>query len=76
VPVTFAVALGSLITLLPISISRLGTRAAAMIAYLDTVGIPAEAALSFSLLVFVTFYVAGGLIGALAWWIKPVPIRS
>jgi len=76
VPVTFAVALGSLITLLPISISGLGTREAAMIAYLDTVGVSAEAALSFSLLVFVTFYVAGGLIGALAWWIKPVPLNK
>jgi uncharacterized membrane protein YbhN (UPF0104 family) len=76
VPITFAVALGSLITLLPISISGLGTREAAMIAYLATVGIPAEAALSFSLLVFVTFYVAGGLIGAVAWWIKPVPLNK
>ena len=72
--VVFAVALGSLITLVPVSISGLGTREAAMIAYLDTVGVDAEAALSFSLLVFVTFYVAGGLIGLLAWWIKPVPL--
>ncbi len=73
-PVTFAVALGSLITLVPVSISGLGTREAAMIAYLDSAGVQAEAALSFSLLVFVTFYVAGGLIGAVAWWIKPAPL--
>jgi uncharacterized protein (TIRG00374 family) len=74
-PVTFAVALGSLITLVPVSISGLGTREAAMIAYLDSAGVQAEAALSFSLLVFVTFYIAGGLIGALAWWIKPAPLN-
>jgi glycosyltransferase 2 family protein len=76
VPVMFAVALGSLVTLIPVSISGLGTREAAMIAYLDTAGITAEAALSFSLLVFVTFYIAGGVIGAVAWWIKPVPLRQ
>ena len=72
--VSFAVALGSLVTLLPISISGLGTREAAIIAYLGTVGVPAEAALSFSLLVFMTFYVGGGLLGALAWWLKPVQL--
>ena len=75
VQVSFAVALGSLVTLLPISISGLGTREAAMIAYLGTAGVPAEAALGFSLLVFATFYVAGGLIGAVAWWMKPVPLE-
>lgn len=71
--VTFAVALGSLITLVPISISGLGTRDAVLIAYLGTVGISAEAALGFSLLVFMTFYLGGGLLGMLAWWLKPVP---
>lgn len=71
-PVLYSVALGSLVTLLPISISGLGTREAAIIAYLSTVGVPAEAALSFSLLVFLTFYVAAGLIGAVAWWVKPL----
>lgn len=75
-PVTFAVALGSLVTLVPISISGLGTREAAMIAYLDSAGVQAEPALSFSLLVFVTFYIAGGLIGAVAWWIKPAPVTT
>lgn len=75
VSVSYAVALGSLVTLLPISISGLGTREAAMVAYLGTAGVPAEAALAFSLLVFATFYVAGGLMGAVAWWLKPLPVR-
>lgn len=73
--VIYAVALGSLMTLLPISVSGLGTREAAIVAYLGTVGVTEERALSFSLLVFVTFYVAGGLMGAVAWWIKPVDIK-
>lgn len=74
VDTSYAVALGSLVTLIPISISGLGTREAAMIAYLSTLGLAAEAALGFSLLVFLTFYLGSGLIGALAWWLKPVPI--
>ena len=74
IQVSFAVALGSLITLLPISISGLGTREATIIATLGVAGITAENALSFSLLVFVTFYIAGALIGVVAWWMKPLQI--
>jgi hypothetical protein len=75
-PVSFAVALGSLVTLIPISISGLGTREAAMIAYLGTAGVAPEKSLGYSLLVFVTFYVAGGLMGAVAWLIKPVSLKE
>ncbi len=74
IAVSYAVALGSLITLLPISISGLGTREATMIAYLGTQGVAPESALGFSLLVFMTFYLGGGLIGAVAWWLKPAPL--
>jgi hypothetical protein len=47
-----------------------------MITYLGKAGISPELSLGFSLLVFVTFYVAGGLIGAIAWFIKPVPLKE
>ena len=73
IQVSYVIALGSLVTLLPVSISGLGTREAVSIAYLGTLGVSTEAALGFSLLVFLTFYVGGGLMGALAWWAKPVP---
>ncbi len=69
---SYAVALGSLTALLPISIAGLGTREAAIVAYLGTHDVSSEAALSFSLLVFVTFYLGGGIIGAVAWWLKPL----
>jgi glycosyltransferase 2 family protein len=74
--ICFAVSLGSLVTLIPISISGLGTREAVVIAYLGRAGISPELSLGYSLLVFVTFYVAGGLIGAIAWFIKPVPLKE
>lgn len=73
---SFVTALGSLVTLIPISISGLGTREAVMIAYLSTMGVTHEAALGFSLLVFLTFYVGGGFIGAAAWLMKPLPLGS
>ncbi len=72
--VSYTIALGSLVTLLPISISGLGTREATIIAYLHTLHVPNDLALGFSLLVFGTFYLAGGMMGAVAWWIKPVPL--
>lgn len=70
--VSVAVALGSLVALLPVSIAGLGTREAATIAYLRQAGMAGEAAVAFSLLVFVTFYLGSGLFGAIAWWLKPV----
>ncbi len=75
IQVCYVIALASLVTLLPISISGLGTREAVIVAYLGTSGVSSEAALGFSLLVFLTFYVGGGLMGAVAWWLKPVPLR-
>ena len=71
--VSAAVALGSLVALVPVSIAGLGTREAAIITYLGSVGVPAESALAFSLLVFLTFHVGGALLGAVAWWLRPVP---
>jgi glycosyltransferase 2 family protein len=73
---SYAVSLGSLVTLLPISISGLGTREATIVMYLGTLGIKPETAMSFSLLIFSVFYVAGGIMGAVAWWIKPMPVRK
>jgi uncharacterized protein (TIRG00374 family) len=75
VPIAYAIALGSLITLVPISISGLGTREAVITAYLAIVGVSPEASISFSLLVFFTFYIVGGFFGAIAWWLKPISIK-
>jgi uncharacterized protein (TIRG00374 family) len=74
VHVSHAVALGSLAALLPISVAGLGTREAAIVAYLSKVGASEGSALAFSMLIFVTFYIAGGVIGAVAWLAKPVPV--
>ena len=74
VTASFATALGSLVALIPVSISGLGTRDAAIVAYLNSYGIPTARALSFSLAFFLVFYLVGGLIGALAWQLKPITL--
>jgi hypothetical protein len=63
------------ITLLPISFSGLGTRDAILIALFAPLGLAAEQAVAFSTLFFLTFYVGGGIIGAVAWQLKPLAER-
>ncbi len=64
------------ITLLPISFSGLGTRDAILIALFAPLGLAAEQAVAFSTLFFLTFYVGGGIIGAVAWQLKPLEERQ
>ncbi|MEM7532471.1 MAG: lysylphosphatidylglycerol synthase transmembrane domain-containing protein [Chloroflexota bacterium] len=71
----YAVSIGSLITFIPISISGIGTRDAAIVAYLTSLQIDGESAIAFSLLIFFTIQVGGGLVGAVSWWLKPVSIQ-
>ena len=68
----FCVSLGSLMALLPISISGLGVRELTFVLVLGTVGLAPETAVSYSLLFLLVFNVFGGLLGALAWFLKPL----
>ena len=68
----FCVSLGSLMALLPVSISGLGVRDLTFIAILGTAGLAPEVAISYSLLFLFVFNVLGGAIGALTWWMKPL----
>jgi uncharacterized protein (TIRG00374 family) len=63
------------ITLLPISFSGLGTRDAMLIVLFAPLGLVAEQAVAYSTLFFLTFYVGGGILGAIAWQIKPLAER-
>jgi uncharacterized protein (TIRG00374 family) len=71
-----AVQLGSLVTLIPISISGLGTREATIVAYLAPLHVVGSHALGFSLATFIVMNVAGALMGAIAWSIKPFDFRA
>jgi uncharacterized protein (TIRG00374 family) len=68
----YCVSLASLLALLPVSISGLGVREATFIALLSPLGIEAETAVTYSLLVLLVFNIFGGAIGALSWVLKPL----
>jgi uncharacterized protein (TIRG00374 family) len=68
----FCVSVAGLMALLPISISGLGVRDLTFILILGTAGLAPETAVSYSLLFLLVFNVFGGLIGALAWSLKPL----
>jgi uncharacterized protein (TIRG00374 family) len=68
----YSVSLASLVALLPVSISGLGVREAVFVALFRPMGLAAETAVSYSLLILLVFNVFGGAIGALAWLLKPL----
>jgi len=74
--VSLVIALGSLVPILPISISGLGTRDAVIVAYLGAEGVAGDSALGFSILIFIVFVIGSGLIGAAAWFAKPVKFSA
>ena len=65
-----AVALGTLVTLIPISIGGIGTRDAAIVAYLTALGVQPADALAFSIVMFGVFHVGGAVMGLVCWWMK------
>ncbi|MGW8266043.1 MAG: lysylphosphatidylglycerol synthase transmembrane domain-containing protein [Longimicrobiales bacterium] len=71
-PVAGATALGSLVALIPITVAGLGTREAAITAFLHGQGVPPEGALGLSLLMFANFYLLSSAVGALLSLAKPV----
>jgi len=71
ITITLFMAISNLISLMPISISGLGTRDATLIYLFSLIGLNPETAVSYAFLVFIAFFLCGGLMGAFAWWIKP-----
>ena len=65
-----------LLDTLPISFSGLGTREVALIFFLGIIHVPAEAAISFSILIFLVNYMAFVPVGLLFWFIRPIRISQ
>jgi len=61
-----------LLEVIPISFSGLGTREAALIAFMSLVGIAAETAISFSLLLFFLNYITIAAVGFILWTARPM----
>ena len=64
----------SLALLLPLTIAGLGQRETLLVLLLGRYGIDPETALSFSMLHFAVFYLAGGCLGLAAIWTRPLPL--
>jgi len=76
ITITLFMAISNLISFIPISIAGLGTRDATLIYLFSLIGLKPELAVSYAFLVFITFFVCGGLMGAVAWWMKPIKFEN
>ena len=74
--VMFVVSLGNILSFLPFSIAGLGTRDATYIYILSQIGKSNEEAIIFSNLVFVSFYLFGGIVGLVSYLIKPIAFNN
>jgi len=74
--ITLIMGVSNLISLIPLSISGLGTRDAVLIFFFSLLGFNPELAVSYAFLVFLNFFVFGGLLGAVAWWLKPLQVKN
>jgi uncharacterized protein (TIRG00374 family) len=69
--VSALVVLGSLVGLMPISVSGIGLREAVFAAIFPMLGYVADAGITFGLAFFLVIYVALALLGFVAWQIRP-----
>jgi uncharacterized protein (TIRG00374 family) len=74
--VIFMMAITVFITMLPISMAGIGTREAILIFLFSISGLEKEMAVGFSILIFFSFYIIGGLTGLACWLIKPVELKK
>ena len=74
ITISLFMAVSNLISFIPISISGLGTRDVTLIYLFSLIGLKPEMAVSYSLLIFITVFVCNGLMGSIAWWMKPLKI--
>ncbi len=76
ITITLFMAISNLISFIPFSISGLGIREAILIFLFSLIGLEPELAVSYAFLIFITFFVAGGLIGAVAFWFYPLKLEK
>lgn len=65
-----------LATILPVSWAGFGTREVSLVYLLAFYGVPAETAITFSLLQFGAFFLWGSLIGLIFWFAMPISLKQ
>lgn len=76
VDVAFIMSIMSLSTIIPISVAGFGTREATLVLLFSYYGLPGETAISFSILHFASFFLWGGIIGLIFWWLMPISLQQ
>ena len=76
ITITLFMAISNLISFIPVSVSGLGTRDAILIFLFSLIGLEPELAVSYAFMIFITFFVAGGLIGAVSFWFCPLKLKK
>ncbi|MGD8414752.1 MAG: lysylphosphatidylglycerol synthase transmembrane domain-containing protein [Candidatus Latescibacterota bacterium] len=71
----YCISVANLVSLLPISVSGIGTRDATLISMFSVLNLPKESAVVFSMLFLIISNVSSGAIGAVAWFKKPVDLK-
>lgn len=72
VDLVLAMALSSLAAILPVTFAGVGVREFVLIHTFKQFGLGLEAAVAYSLLIFVSFIMFGGLLGLVCWLFRPV----
>ena len=77
IPLTYCqivpvMAMVNLFSFIPISVSGLGTRDAALLFLMGQKGIGYESIMAFSMGVLLVFYIGGGILGMIAWFLRPL----
>ena len=70
------VSVANVLSFIPISVSGIGTREASMVFLFAIIDKPAEEAILFSFLIFLVFYLVGGIYGFIAYNIKPIDFKN
>jgi uncharacterized protein (TIRG00374 family) len=73
--IAFCISAANLVSLLPISITGIGTRDATLIAMFSILHLSRESALSFSITFLFISNISACVIGAIAWFRKPLRVR-
>ncbi len=70
--IAFFISIATLVALVPVTVSGIGTREATLIYLFSTVGVGHEEAVAFSLLLFVNFFLLLGSLGYVVWLFTPM----
>lgn len=70
------ISVANILSFLPISVAGLGTREASLVFLFAIFGVSSEVAVLYAMLIFVIFYVIGGLFGYICFILKPLDLKG